>query len=121
MEGNFPFKPAGPLHLLQANSSGLSPTKILGPSVGAEMNYLITNSAGGADAFIGYGPNSDTALANRIIPLIAAPAPNTLQAGTLHIPGGSIHVFTLAPGLFMAPITLVGSAPVLTVIMGFGL
>lgn len=121
MEGNFPFKPAGPLHLMPSNSAGASATKILGPSVGGEMNYLITNSAGGADVFMGYGPNSDVAIANRVIPLVASPSPNGGQSGTLHIPGGSIHVFTLSPGLFMAPISIVGSSPVLTVIMGFGL
>ncbi len=85
------------------------------------MNYLITNAAGGNDAFIGYGPSSDIALANRVVPIVGTPSPNTAQSGTLHIPGGSIHVFTLAPGLFMAAINQVGSSPVLTVMMGFGL
>lgn len=124
MDQNAPFKPNGPLHLLQANASGLSPTKILGPTIGAEMNYLVTNPAGANDVFIGYGPTSDIALANRVVPLIAAPSPTPLingpQAGTLHIPGGSIHIYTLAPGMFMSPITQVGSSPGLTVMMGFG-
>lgn len=123
MEGNQPFKPAGPVHFIPATPGGGSATKILGPSVGGEMNYLIVNPSGAPDLLLGYGPTSDLAVSNSATaPLIGGVAPTSGVAGAVHVPGGSIHVFTFFPGAFVAARSVLGMGScTYSVTMGFGL
>jgi hypothetical protein len=66
--------------------------------------YLIYNPSGQVDAFIGYGPDSASAVANAQIPLVlTSPVPAPTPGGGIAIaPTGTLQVLTLGPNLFFA-------------------
>lgn len=114
MDGFLPFRPQGTGMLLQVTPSAPSATRITAPGAG-DVCYLVYNPAGtAADAWLGYGMDSATAVSNASVPVLAGPGTPALVC-----PAGSIQTFTLAPGLFFAARTQLGSCS-LSITPGYG-
>jgi len=105
MDAALPFRPQGTgTWLAVTNAAPGAATKSPdGPTAG-DVCYLVYNPSGQADAFIGYGPTSASAVANAQVPLpLTAPVPNLGQGGSVFVaPTGTIQVVALSPQLFFA-------------------
>lgn len=120
MDAALPFRPQGTgAWLAVTNNAPAAATQPAGPNAG-DVNVLVYNPAGQADAFIGYGPTSASAVANAQVPLpltapVAAPQPG---GGMFIAPAGTLQVVTLVPNQFYAGRSL-GSCSV-WIAPGFG-
>src|SRR5262249_10356848 len=97
MEWFASFRPQGPVNLLPAIPNNKSATTVGGPTAG-DVAFLAINPTGPPDVFLFYGPTSST-VASAVVPVIPSTIASQVNApagcGVLHMPGGSIQVFTL--------------------------
>src|SRR5258706_9971429 len=105
MDASLPFRPQGTgVWLAVTNNAPTAATRSPDGPTGGDVSYEVYCPSGQADAFIGYGPTSASAVANAIAPLaLGAGAPPAGQGGGFFIsPSGTIKSVTLAPNLFFA-------------------
>ena len=96
MQQDAPFKPGANTFVIPCGATATAATRP-GLNMGGEVDYVIYNK-GAADAWIGYGPTSDAAIANAVIPLIGSPQ------SALPSPAGTIQTFTLDGSIFFSGI-----------------
>lgn len=113
MEGSSPFRPSGRQFLILASDTPSEATMSSGRASG-EVTYLMYNLSSVGDVFVGYGPNSGSAVANCVVPLIGN------ATFTLAIARGTAQSFTLSPQLFFSARTRQGNQAEIYVVPGDG-
>lgn len=111
MDPSLPFRPAGPTVIISATTNAPSGTLPAGPNSG-DVDYLVFNRTG-VDSWLGYGPTSDVAVSNSVIPIVGT------ASAALPCPSGTVQVFTLAPNQFFAARTATGLSSI-SVTPGYG-
>jgi hypothetical protein len=103
MDAALPFRPQGTGVMLAVTPTPASASLPAGPQAG-DVCYLVYNAAGQADAWIGYGPTSVSAVANAQVPLaLSAPVMAPQPGGGMFVaPSGTLQALTLGPNHFFA-------------------
>ena len=109
-----PFTPEGNTVLITAAVTAPTPEQIVSTTLGGNQYRVINNGA--VTAFLGFGPNANTATANAVAPTAGA------GNSTFSIPllAGTDEILSFLPNMYATAVTLSNSTATIYITPGDG-